>query len=186
VAQQVIVVTGPAGAGKSSVAEALCERFDRMLHVDVDVLRHFVRAGYRHPWAEDAQSAEQRELAVRNALAITREAVETRYAVVIDDIVYGPVVDMYRMFAGNLGAPVHFVTLLPSIDVALTRDAGRSASIPDRVRALHLEFMREAQAGSLPGAVLDTSSDTNAHMTADRVQDAVANGSALFLEGALA
>jgi len=110
-AQQVIVVTGPAGAGKSAVAEALCERFDRMLHVDVDVLRHFVRAGYRHPWAEDAQSAEQRELAVRNALAITHEAVATRYAVVIDDIVYGPVVDMYRMFASDVGAPVHFVTL---------------------------------------------------------------------------
>jgi hypothetical protein len=54
------------------------------------------------------------------------------------------------------------------------------------VRALHLEFAREAQVGSLPGAVLDTSSDTNPQMTADRVQDAVANGSALFLEGALA
>ena len=31
--QQVILVTGPAGAGKSSVAAALCERFDRMVHI---------------------------------------------------------------------------------------------------------------------------------------------------------
>jgi adenylate kinase family enzyme len=186
VAQQVIVVTGPAGAGKTAVAEALCERFDRMLHVDVVVLRHFVRAGYRHPWVEDAQAVEQRELSVRNALAIARESVATRYAVVIDDVVYGPVVEMYRMFSEGLGAPLHFVTLLPSLEVTLARDAARSASTPERVRALHLEFMREAQAGSLPGAILDTSNDANAHMTADRVQDAVANGSALFLAGAVA
>ena len=87
--QQVILVTGPAGAGKSSVAAALCERFDRMMHIEVDALRHMVRAGYRHPWLEDAQAAEQRVLAVRNAMAIARECVAMRYAVVIDDVEIG-------------------------------------------------------------------------------------------------
>ena len=33
---QIIVISGPPGAGKTSVANALCERFDRMLHVEVD------------------------------------------------------------------------------------------------------------------------------------------------------
>jgi adenylate kinase family enzyme len=178
--EQAIVVTGPAGAGKTSVAAALCERFDRMVHIDVDVLRHMVRAGYRHPWLDDAQAAEQRLLAVKNAMAMARECIAARYAVVIDDVVYGPVVDMYRLALTDLGAPLHFVTLLPTLQVALERDAGRSASIPDRVRALHAEFSREAQAGALPGIALDTSADRDASASADRVQDAVAYGVALF------
>ncbi len=83
----------------------------------------------------------------------------------------------------GVGAPVHVVTLLPSLEVALARDAGRSAAVPDRVRALHAEFAREADAGLLPGAVLDTSRDADEHYTADRVQDAVASGKTLTFAG---
>ena len=97
---------------------------------EVDTLRHMVRAGYRHPWLEDAQAAEQRQLSVRNAMAMARECVAMRYAVVIDDVVYGPVVDMYRLAMDELGAPLQFVTLLPRLDVALARDA------VDRVHAV--------------------------------------------------
>ena len=182
--QQVIIVTGPAGAGKSSVAAALCERFDRMLDIEVDALRHMVRAGYRHPWvADDAQAIEQRLLATRNAAAIARESVAVRYAVVIDDVVDASVAAQYREALAGIEANVHFVTLLPSLDVTLARDAGRSASIPDRVRALHAKFSREASLGTLPGLVLDTSADPDAALTADRVQDAVGRGDALFLAG---
>lgn len=181
--QQVIIVTGPAGAGKSSVAAALCERFDRMVHIEVDTLRHMVRAGYRHPWIEgDAQATEQLLLATRNAAAIARECVALRYAVVIDDVAQSSVAAQYREALAGIDAHVHFVTLLPSLEVSLARDTDRSASIPDRVRALHAEFSAEAAAGELPGIVLDTSNDPDAALTADRVQDAVGQGVALFME----
>jgi hypothetical protein len=36
--------------------------------------------------------------------------------------------------------------------------------------------------GLLPGAVIDSSNDANAALTADRVLDAVAGGEALFVE----
>ncbi len=178
---QVILVTGPAGAGKTSVARAICERFDRMLHIDVDTLRHWVVAGYRHPWADDRQAAEQRLLATRNASAIARESVTMRYAAVIDDVVTSEVAGQYRETLAGLAVPVHFVTLLPSLEVAVTRDAGRAASIPDRARALHQQFTREAVEGRIPGYVLDSSGDENAYLTADRALDAVARGQALFL-----
>jgi gluconate kinase len=181
--QQVIILTGPAGVGKSAVAAALCERFDRMVHVEVDALRHMVRAGYRHPWLEDEQAEEQRQLAVRNAAAITRECIATRYAVVIDDVVPPDAAARYREALVSVDASVHFVTLLPSLEVALERDAGRSGSIPDRVRALHVEFMTWHNTGALPGAALDTSHDADAAVSADRVQDAIARGVALFFEG---
>lgn len=185
-AQQVIILTGPAGVGKSSVAAALCERFDRMVHVEVDALRHMVRAGYRHPWLTDEQAEEQRQLAVRNAAAIARECIATRYAVVIDDVIPPDATEHYREALAGIEASVHFITLLPSLEIALERDAGRSGSIPDRVRALHVEFMTWHNANALPGTALDTSNDADAAVTADRVQDAIAHGHALFLEAAAA
>jgi adenylate kinase family enzyme len=175
VSQQVIIVSGPPGAGKTSVAEALCERFDRMVHIEVDVLRHMVKAGYRHPWAGDAQAEEQLVLAARNASAIARESVAMRYAVVIDDIVTAAAAAHYSEALQGAGAPVHLVTLLPSLPVTVARDASRRETLPDRVRVLHEQLTREAESGALPGAVLDSSNDANAQLTADRVQDLVAS-----------
>ena len=179
--QQVIIVTGPPGAGKSSVAAALCERFDRMVHIDVDALRHMVRAGYRHPWTGDQQAKEQLRMAVRSAAAMARESVATRYAVVIDDVVPPEAAALYVELLSAVDANVHLVTLLPTLEVNLRRDAPRGAeSIPDRVRVLHEDFTRWVAEKLQPGAVLDSSDDPDAAVTADRVQDAVASGSALL------
>ena len=180
---QVIVVTGPPGAGKSSVAEAICERFDRMMHIEVDHLRHCVKAGYRHPWLDEPQAVEQALLSVRNAVAIARESIALRYAVVIEDIVSGERVEEYRRAFDGMECNVHFVLLQPSLEIALARDAARSYHAK-HLRGLHDDFARESAAGLLPGASIDSSEDGDAALTADRVMDAVASGAALFIEGA--
>ena len=171
-----MLVTGPAGAGKTSVCEAICERFDRMMHVQVDLLREWVRAGYQ---------PEQRQLAVRNASAIARETIAMRYSVVIDGVIFAEEAAGYRRALEGLGCNVHFVLLLPELDTAVARDQHRSArvSAADRVRPLHEEFARHASEGLLPGAVIDSTHDENAQLTADRVLDAVASNEALFITG---
>src|SRR5688572_8286929 len=120
-------------------------------------------------------------MAVRNASAMARESVATRYAVVIDDVVPPEAAALYAELLTGNDANVHLVTLLPRLAVAVARDAPRRGdNIPDRVRVLHDEFTRWVADGQQPGVVLDTSEDTDAAVTADRVQDAVASGKALL------
>jgi adenylate kinase family enzyme len=179
---QVLILTGPPGAGKTTVAEALIERYDRMILVSVDDLRHWVKAGYRHPWAGDAQAAEQLAMAIDNACALAHTSISYRYSVVIDDVVLPESAERYQERLQGIGVPVHLVTLLPSLDVTLERDRPRgAASVPERVRALHEQFSAAAAEERQPGIVLDTSTDPDAFLTGDRVQDAVSQGRAVLI-----
>ena len=175
-----LLVNGPPGAGKTSLTFAVAERYDRMLRIEVDTLRQWVCAGYRHPWAGDAQWDEQRLLATRNAAAVTRETIAARYAVVIDDVAFADDLVAYRDALEGIDALVQVVTLLPDVETTLARDAGRNE--PERVREVHARFAEEAEAGALPGAVLDTSGDESAYATAERLMDVLATGAAMLLE----
>lgn len=178
---QIVLISGPPDAGRSEIARALCERFDRMLHVDVDALRGWVRAGYRHPWAPDEQAREQRLLAIRNASAIARECSALRYACVIDDAAPAADLEAYRVALAGAGTPVHVVTLLTSPGVGGGLAAGRDEAAAEGIESPGAILAREAAAGLLPGVVLEISGDPGPYYTADRVQDAVASGEALLL-----
>jgi hypothetical protein len=148
---QVLIITGTARAGKTSVSARPRERFDRMVHIPVDDLRHWVRAGYRHPWAGDAQSAEQLRMAADSAV---RGGAQRRRLSLLGD---HRRCRRRRRRRGvpqsglaGLEAQVQFVTLLPSLDTMprARRAPYGPASIPDRVRVLHAEFTGRRSARS--------------------------------------
>lgn len=179
---QIILISGPPGAGKTAVGEALCERFDRMLLIEVDDLRHMVRAGYRHPWVDDQQTREQLELGARNAAAIALESIAARYSVAIADVITADAAAWYRDALEDSPVRVELVTLLPTLEVTRARDRGRDTAMNERADALHAQLTAEIAAGSIPGAVLDTTDDANARESADAAQDAISRGQAIFSE----
>jgi chloramphenicol 3-O-phosphotransferase len=174
---EVLIITGPHGSGKSSVAEALAERYDRVAHIPVDTLRHFVTpTGYVAPGKPGFER--QHGLAVRNACALARNFLQERIAVIIDDIVIRRAdLDAYVSGLEPAAVPVHCVRLMPSLEVCQQRNRQRSADrqASSRVQMIWREF--EA-AGPLAGSTVDNA-ELSAYAAADRLQALTTSGQSL-------
>jgi adenylate kinase family enzyme len=173
---EVLILSGPPGAGKSSVAQALAERYDRVAHVDVDALRHFITpTGYVAPGKPGFER--QQLLATRNACSLARNFLAESIAVIIDDVVITQAqLDAYLAELKSGGAPVHFVRLLPSLEACQARNRERREG---RMPAQRVEVVwREFEAAGDIGATID-SSDLDAYATADRVQALTTSGESI-------
>jgi chloramphenicol 3-O-phosphotransferase len=171
---EVLILTGPHGAGKSSVAEALAERYDRVAHIPVDTLRHFITpTGYVTPGKPGFER--QHALAVRNACALACNFLEERIAVIVDDVVITQAdLDAYLSELKTAGVPVHCVRLMAPLEVCQTRNRQRR---DERQPATRVESVWEQfeAAGEATGTTIDTSA-LSAEATADRVQALTTSG----------
>ena len=116
-----LVVTGPPGAGKSTVARTVVERFERSVLVEGDAFFGFLARGAIQPWRPE--SSEQNDVVTKAAAAAAGCYVIGGYNTVYDGIVgawYLP------MFAAATGLDsLHYVVLLPSMDRCVARVATR-------------------------------------------------------------
>lgn len=126
----VLLITGPAGAGKSAAAAAWAASQTRpAAHVSLDVVREFVVAGFADP--RDGWSAEtdwQYRIARSNCAAMARRYVSAGITCVIDDAIF-PAWERvdYAGWAQELGdTPHELIVLMPSFEVVAERNARRS------------------------------------------------------------
>jgi predicted ABC-type ATPase len=136
-----LIVTGPPGAGKSTVAALLADRLDRSALVRGDDFFAHLRRGAIDPWLPAAD--EQNQVVIRAAAAAAGRLVEGGLSTVYDGVL-GPRHLPLFVEASGL-ATVDYVVLLPPLDVTLERVATRTGhgfTDADAAAHMHAEFSR--------------------------------------------
>lgn len=118
----VIIVSGPPGAGKSTVSRALAGSFSRGVHLHTDDFWHAIVAGGIPPFLPE--SDDQNHTVVDACAAAAAAYAAGGYTTVVDGIVGPWMLDHYR---DRCGDDLHYVVLRPSRDVALARARARTA-----------------------------------------------------------
>ena len=112
-------------AGKSTVARLLASRFERGAHLEGDFFRRSVVSGRVEMTPEPTPEAlEQLRLRYRLAAAAADTYFEAGFAVALEDVIVGPLLDEYRTMIRS--RPCHVVVLLPSIEAVTARERERA------------------------------------------------------------
>jgi adenylate kinase family enzyme len=167
---EVIVVSGPPGSGKSTVARLLSELYDPSALVVGDVFFSFLARGAIDPWLPEADAQNR---VVLDAAAAACGRLAEGCTVVYDGVLWPPYL---WEFTKLVGRPIHYAVLLPSLEVCLERVRTRTGHpFSDEAAASHMWYSFDAERGSLH--TLDTADSPR--VVAREITELVAGGTIL-------
>jgi thymidylate kinase len=154
----ICLITGPAGAGKTSVSKALSKKLERSVVINVDELRHMIIGGYIKPWPWNEEVKVQTSLGVKNACMLANNFFESGFNVIIDDVIGKTFFKLYSEFLSN--KPVKIFLLLPTLEALLKRfdQRGVDEELRKRTPELHEKFTKRKD--EFNWQVIDSSNQT--------------------------
>jgi len=174
VTSEVTILTGPPGAGKTTVAELLATEAEvPTVHLVTDMFYRSIRTGFVLPFLPAAQR--QNEVVIEAIVGTVATFARGGYDVVVDGIVGPWFLPPFRALAGREQQKVSYVVLRPDLTTTLARAAARAGhelKDTDAITGLYAAF---TQLGTLEGHAIDTSA-LDAAQTAVAVRRAVASG----------
>lgn len=172
----VIVLTGPPGAGKSTVAQLLADRLTPSVHLHSDDFWRYIKQGWIAPYLPEAH--QQNQVVLQVLVSAAFGYAEGGYQVICDGVVGPWFIDLFRVTARERSLPLSYVILRPSQHTTLERATSRTDDAltdPEPIRSLHRQF---SNLGGYEAHVLDSTALT-AEATADGVLRGIARGTYL-------
>jgi cytidylate kinase len=161
-----LVVTGPPGAGKSTVASALADRMDPSVLVDGDAFFSFLATGRILPWLPESNT---QNTVVTEAAGLATGRFVQDYDTVYDGIVGPWFLDRFGRSCSV--AELDYVVLLPDVETCWERVRTRpdtQGMHEDATRKMHREFVA---ASITPSRVISVEAQVDGR--ADLVTDEV-------------
>jgi predicted kinase len=116
-----LVITGPAGVGKSTVAEKLAKQLGHCVNIDADHIKHMIVSGFYKDDSAGGWGFDQWGLVGDSIGLLARNFLDAGYDVIINGYVDEPAWTNLQKHI----TLTHKVLLLPRLDTVTGRDASR-------------------------------------------------------------
>ncbi|WP_167747228.1 AAA family ATPase [Cohnella luojiensis] len=115
------IISGPAGAGKSTTSKRIAGRLAKSAYIEGDLIDHMVFGGYEMPWLSQYHT----DLIWQNILSLANNFIHHDHDVVIDYVAFMHNAEYIASGLEQSGVSVKFAILITDEEELLRRDAER-------------------------------------------------------------